>query len=229
MSEFDYLDDDDDISGVDIVGLDPDMQALVDDMMDEEGISGDDGGDEDFDLDDISGEVEIGRGRMRRRLTASAFRGLIRRRTRKAAKMGARKALSRVARSRRPAVTSSAPTNAETAILAFQRDAGKGGLIAAGAAGQVVAEPQDPFKPEALIIDEAIAPDFLITEIKIGTKPLFVNTGGVPASMFKADGVLGRLLLNKTGQVSQQLVLSVQNISTSARPFYAAMVGWSAK
>lgn len=224
MNDFDFLND---ISGVDIVGLDPDIQSLVNDMMAQEGISGD-GGELDFDLENISGEVEIGAGLNRRRISGPQLRGFIRKRTQAAAKAGMQAGARRVAASRRPAITSSAPRDAETAILAFQRDAAAGGLILAGTVGQVVAEPQRAFKPEALIVDDNIAPDFLITEIKIGTRTLFVNSGGVPASMFRADGVLGQLLLNKTGQVSQQLVISVRNLSTSDRPFYAAMVGWSA-
>ena len=220
------------IGEVDIVGMDADMQALLDDMLECEGVSGlDEDGLEDIDLSDIAGEVEIGALSL-----PMNFRKLLVSKTKAAAKAGARKGYSTgvrrtraaVSRAARPAVRESAPKNAETALLGFQRDATKGGVIAAGTSAQVVAEPQRAFKPEALIIDDSIAPDFLINEIKIGTRTLFVNSNGVPASMFRADGVLGRLLLNKTGQVSQQLVIDVTNISTSARPFYAAMVGWSA-
>lgn len=226
--EFDDIFSEDELAGVDIVGLDPDMEALVDDMLEREGIAGDDSAD--YELEDLIsgvGDVEIGR----RKISRARLNRFIMGRVRRLAKRGIRTAALRQQKQGfrgRPTVRTSAPSGAETGILAFQRDTANGGNVAAGATVEVTAEPQRAFKPEALIIDETTAPDFLVTEIKIGTKTLFVNTGGVPASMFKADGVLGRLLLNKTGQVSQQLTIRVRNISASARPFYAAMVGWSA-
>lgn len=223
------FDEFDDIGETEI-GLDADEQALVNELMADEGISGDDDeGSEDIDLDDVSGDVEIGRrGGRRRVFSSSVFRRALGKVKKRSARAGFRAGVQKARSSGRPGVRSSAPSSAETAILAFQKDASKGGLIAAGASDDISAEPQNAFKPEALIIGDEVAADFLVTEVKIGTKSLWVNTGGVPASMFRADGVLGKLLLNKTGQISQQITISVTNISTSSRPFHAAMVGWSA-
>ncbi|MCC7383920.1 MAG: hypothetical protein IT384_18905 [Deltaproteobacteria bacterium] len=112
----------------------------------------------------------------------------------------------------------------ETAYLAMFRDASNGGLIAAGVDVDIIGEPQKPFRPESLVIDDDSARDFLILDIKIGTDSLFVNSGPIPASQFTGDAILNALR-TRTGQTSQQIIIRVRNRSPGARPFYASFKG----
>jgi len=215
-----------DIGDVEIGALTADDLALARELMND--VSGIE--DEvDIDLDGV-GEVEIGAGPKRRRLSAGQFRGLLRKAASKGKQAGVAQGVALAGRSGggRPGVRTTVPDKAETALLGFVKDAANGGLVAAGATVSVEAEPQDAFKPEALIVDPNVAADFVVEDIKIGTKSLFVNTAPVPASMFTSDGLLGRMLLSKTGQVSQKITVEVRNISVSSRPFYGSMVGWRA-
>jgi hypothetical protein len=112
----------------------------------------------------------------------------------------------------------------ETAYLAMFRDASNGGLIPSGTDVDIVGEPQKPFRPEALVIDDESARDFLVLDIKIGTDSLFVNSGPIPASQFTGEAILNALR-TRTGQTSQQIIVRVRNRSVDARPFYASFKG----
>lgn len=112
----------------------------------------------------------------------------------------------------------------ETAFLSVFRDATNGVLIPAGADAEVIGEPQKPFRPEALVIDDDSARDFLILDIKIGTDSLMVNNGPIPATGFTGEAVLNALR-TRTGQTSQQISIRVRNRSADARPFYATFKG----
>jgi hypothetical protein len=116
----------------------------------------------------------------------------------------------------------------ETAYLSMFRDLSNGGFINSGQEVDVVGEPQKPFRPEALVIDDESARDFLIVDIKIGTDSFFVNSGPIPASQFTADAVLNALR-TKTGQTSQQILIRVRNRSPDPKPFYASFKGSKAK
>ena len=112
----------------------------------------------------------------------------------------------------------------ETAYLAMFRDGSNGGLVAAGADVDIIGEPQKPFRPEALVVDDESARDFLILDIKIGTDSLFVNSGPIPASQFTGEAILNALR-TRTGQTSQQIIVRVRNRAPDARPFYASFKG----
>lgn len=113
-----------------------------------------------------------------------------------------------------------------TRYLPVHRDAAiGGGLIVAGADADIVSEPQSPFKPSALVIDDESIPDFLVMALFIGSEPLFIsNTGGIPASFFRGDSILNRLNV-RTGQTAQQFTTRVRNRSADSRAFYAGYVG----
>jgi hypothetical protein len=210
-------------------GVSPDELALAQALMNS--VSGIEDEALDVDLDGV-GDVEIGAGPTKRRISSAQFKAMLQKAAVKGKTAGVAQgmALGRTsAAAARPAVRSSTPDRAESAILGFARDAANGGLVAAGATVTLEAEPQAAFKPEALIVDDNVAKDFVIEDIKIGTQTLFVNTSAVPCSMFTADGVLGKMLLEKTGQASQKITIKVRNISVSQRPFYGAMVGWKAE
>jgi hypothetical protein len=116
----------------------------------------------------------------------------------------------------------------ETAYLAIFRDATNGGLIQPGTEVDVVGEPQKPFRPEALVIDDESARDFLIVDLKIGTDSFFVNSGPIPASQFTSDAILNALR-TRTGQTSQQIIVRVRNRSPDPKPFYASFKGSKTK
>lgn len=116
----------------------------------------------------------------------------------------------------------------ETAYLSMYRDASNGGLIQPGAEVDVVGEPQKPFRPEALVIDDESLRDFLIVDIKIGTDSFFVNSGPIPASQFSADAILNALR-TRTGQTSQQITIRVRNRTPDPKAFYASFKGSKAK
>jgi hypothetical protein len=116
----------------------------------------------------------------------------------------------------------------ETAYLAMFRDQTNGGLILGNQEVDVVGEPQKPFRPEALVLDDETARDFLILDIKIGTDSFFVNSGPIPASQFTADAVLNALR-TRTGQTSQQITIRVRNRTPDNKAFYASFKGSKAK
>lgn len=188
------------------------------------------------DLDDVGAEIdivgddEIGRRpQPRRTVTPSMLRQTVRR-------QAARMANQIVAQRTAPAFPTfnAAPPVAmekklegaetETAYLSMFRDATNGGLVASGVDVDIVGEPQKPFRPEALVIDDESSRDFLILDIKIGTDSLFVNSGPIPASQFTGEAILNALR-TRTGQTSQQIIVRVRNRAPDARPFYASFKG----
>jgi hypothetical protein len=97
----------------------------------------------------------------------------------------------------------------------------------AGLPGEVVnikQSPQIAFRAERLVIPSFITPSFIIVDVKIGNRSQFVSSGAVPATVFSEVGE-GVTLRMDTAQVSQEIVISVANITTAAAFFRAAMVG----
>ncbi|MFO0722839.1 MAG: hypothetical protein U1E65_03575 [Myxococcota bacterium] len=188
------------------------------------------------DLDDVGAEIdivgddEIGRRpQPRRTVTPAMLRQTVRR---QAARMANQIVAQRAAPSF-PAFTAAPPVamekklegaETETAYLSMFRDATNGGLVASGVDVDIVGEPQKPFRPEALVIDDESSRDFLILDIKIGTDSLFVNSGPIPASQFTGEAILNALR-TRTGQTSQQIIIRVRNRAPDARPFYASFKG----
>jgi len=180
------------------------------------------------DLDDVGAEIDIvgaadSKPKARRSISASQLRGAVQR---SAMKMAGQLLQARGNARTSPVAVEKRVEGAETetAYLAIFRDASNGGLIQPGVEVDVVGEPQKPFRPEALVIDDESARDFLITDVKIGTDSLFVNSGPIPASQFTGDAVLNELR-TRTGQTSQQIIVRVRNRSTDPRPFYASFKG----
>jgi hypothetical protein len=202
----------------DEIGLDPNELALARELMDSiAGDDFDDVGEVDIIGDDID---EVGRRRPRRRrpvsrnvqrVVATAFRR------------------GQQAAGRPMPMVQQRQTGGDTIgnLLGFESAA----TIAAGATANVEAEPQKPFKPQSLIVEDATIGDFVITDLRVGTTSLFASNDGrgVPCSLFKSDGVLAKLFETFTAQTSQKITLSVKNISGSPRFFRAGMVGLAAK
>lgn len=99
------------------------------------------------------------------------------------------------------------------------------GAVAAGAIAQIVARPQNlAFKPQRIVIPSTIAPDFLITDIKVGNVSQMVQSGTLPAEAFTQNLFDGMMEMD-TVQTSQDFVLQVQNIAGAPRNFNAAVYG----
>lgn len=99
------------------------------------------------------------------------------------------------------------------------------GTVAAGSIAQITARPQNlAFKPQRIVIPATIAPDFLITDIKVGNVSQMVQSGTLPAEAF-TQGLFDGMMEMDTVQTSQDFVLQVQNIAGAPRNFNAAVYG----
>ena len=99
------------------------------------------------------------------------------------------------------------------------------GAVAAGAVVSITARPQNlAFKPQRIVIPSTIAPDFLITDIKVGNVSQVVQSSTLPAEAFTQQLFDGMMEMD-TVQTSQDFVLQVQNIAGAPRNFNAAVYG----
>jgi hypothetical protein len=89
----------------------------------------------------------------------------------------------------------------------------------------VKSNPQIPFRPERLVVPSAIAAFFVIHDVKVGNRSQFVSSGPLPAQVFAENGV-GIVMRMDTAQVSQDVVITVENTdTTTAHVFRAALIG----
>lgn len=118
-------------------------------------------------------------------------------------------------------VNPQAPTASRRLVLGMQST----GTVAAGALATITARPQNlAFKPQRIVIPATIAPDFLITDIKVGNVSQLVQSGTVPAEAFTQQLFDGQMEMD-TVNTSQDFVIQVQNTAGSARTFNAAVYG----
>ena len=99
--------------------------------------------------------------------------------------------------------------------------------IAAGASATVTQRPQVLFRPQRVVVPSAVAPNFTITDIKVGNKSQLVSSGPVPAEAF-AQTSFGVQMKMDTCQVSMDLIIEVTNISGAPDDFRAAIYGSAA-
>ena len=95
---------------------------------------------------------------------------------------------------------------------------------AAGATTVITVQPSQPFRAKAFIVDNVIAPNFQINSIQVGRQNQFVGAGSVPATAFVPNSPLANIGFD-TGQTSEQIQVSVTNISAAASTFAAMFVG----
>lgn len=161
----------------------------------------------------VAGEDEIGR---RRRMPRGQFyQNLANRRFNTVSRNGGASSLGRPV-----GVERAAPAEGRRGFLPLS----SADVIAAGNTVGIEAKVSRPFRPDALIIDDAIAEDFLITDLKLGLTPVTVGSGPIPASMFKSESRHSKLELY-TLQVNEPAVMTVQNRSTDARRFVGVLTG----
>lgn len=116
------------------------------------------------------------------------------------------------------------PTKARRLVLGMVSTS----AIAAGSLATITARPQSiAFKPQRIVIPSTIAPDFIISDVKVGNKSQLVQSGELPGEAFSPDLVDGEMEMD-TVQTSQDFVMVVQNISGASRTFRAAVYGRAA-
>jgi hypothetical protein len=80
------------------------------------------------------------------------------------------------------------------------------------------------FRPDRLVVPASLADSFVINDIKVGKNSQMVNGVAIPAAAFSNTAVGVRLKMD-TAQISQDVLLSVTNISAAAARFIAALIG----
>lgn len=100
--------------------------------------------------------------------------------------------------------------------------------IAAGVAGNATSTPQELFRPTKFTVPASVAPNFLLTDLRIGVKSQFVSVDPIPCEALQeaADGM--RLKL-ETAQVNNTVVANVTNIGAAALFFRACVHGTVAR
>jgi len=96
--------------------------------------------------------------------------------------------------------------------------------IAPGASATLTQRPQIIFRPERIVIPASVAAFFQILDIKVGKNSQFVSAGALPAATF-SESAFGVRLKMDTVQISQDLILFVQNIDVAGHRFLASMIG----
>jgi hypothetical protein len=85
-------------------------------------------------------------------------------------------------------------------------------------------QPQVIFRPERIVIPSNIAPDFLITDIKVGKNSQLVSPGAIPSVVF-VENAFGVRLKMDTAQIAQFITISVTNQNGQSRNFQGAIIG----
>jgi hypothetical protein len=96
--------------------------------------------------------------------------------------------------------------------------------VTGNSSANINVQPQVIFRPERLVVPSNIAPDFLITDIKVGKNSQLVSTGALPAVMFTEQAFGVRLKMD-TAQISMFVTISVTNQNPQARNFQGGLVG----
>lgn len=98
--------------------------------------------------------------------------------------------------------------------------------VAAAGSATITKQPQTIFRPNRFVVPQAIAPSFLIDDIKVGKNSQFIAAGAIPAESMSQQAFSVELQFD-TAAVSQQVVITVSNISLSGSRFTATMFGTS--
>ena len=123
-----------------------------------------------------------------------------------------------------PPVTQLDPTQLREFTIGFDSGAV---LIPAGGFANVSTTLQLPFRGKRLIVSPLIASSFLIQEIRVGVTPQAAAVGVIPADTYVPESLVPLSL--DTGQVGQQITISVINRSGGALRFLASITGDTAR
>jgi hypothetical protein len=123
-----------------------------------------------------------------------------------------------------PPVTQLDPTQLREFTIGFDSGAV---LIPPGGFANVSTTLQLPFRGKRLIVSPLIASSFLIQEIRVGVTPQAAAVGVIPADTYVPESLVPLSL--DTGQVGQQITISVINRSGGALRFLASITGDTAR
>jgi hypothetical protein len=98
------------------------------------------------------------------------------------------------------------------------------GLIAPGDTAIIISRPQVIFRGERLSVPSDVAGDFTIDDVKVGKDSQFCAEGPIPARCLQ-ENAWGIQFQLDTAQISQNLQLTVTNISGTSRTFRAMLLG----
>ena len=96
--------------------------------------------------------------------------------------------------------------------------------VVAGAAAVISLLPVQPFRATQLRLDPVAAPNFQITDIKVGRKSQLLGAGAIPATAFSALNPDCRVSFD-TAQTSEPLVITVVNVSGAAARLTGVLLG----
>lgn len=97
--------------------------------------------------------------------------------------------------------------------------------IAAGAAAAITVRPQVPYRVQRFVVPSDIAGSFTIGDIRIGKNSQFCSADAIPARAFQEDAASGIEFGFDTAQVSQDISITVNNISLAQQVFRAVFFG----
>jgi hypothetical protein len=230
---YDLLGADDILAGLDVLGDDDDLAGTL--------LSGDDYGDDDSGLEDIlAGAILAGAAPSTALAKAANGQAAAKKylAMQAAKKQLALKGATRdLAMRNAQAVVPRDYTRGRKLVIGVGTDpndlptpvapAGGPTMVAAHTAKTFQVQPQIPFKPDRFWAASAIAPNFVITDIKVGQQSMFAASSAVPAQMFAENSVDSPVNFD-TAQISQQLIVAVMNISNATSAFFASFRGYSA-
>jgi hypothetical protein len=98
------------------------------------------------------------------------------------------------------------------------------GTVLPGAQAIIISRPQVIFRGERLSVPSDVAGDFTIDDVKVGKDSQFCAEGPIPARSLQ-ENAWGVHFQLDTAQISQNIQLTVTNISGTARTFRAMLLG----
>jgi hypothetical protein len=110
--------------------------------------------------------------------------------------------------------------------IGFDSEPLAAGGIAAGAALDIPAEPQEQFVGLELIVPSTLAPFFNINSITVGRIPQAIAAGAVGATVFSEVSFRAHLELDPANR-GTNITINVTNTDAVARRFTAALIGKS--
>ncbi|MHB2027565.1 MAG: hypothetical protein ACYCPT_01955 [Acidimicrobiales bacterium] len=113
------------------------------------------------------------------------------------------------------------PTGKQVVFLGFGPS-----TINGGATFVFEGRPQRIFRGERLTVPSAIANNFQINDLKVGTDSMNVGTGPIPASIFSELGMLVALEI-ETASPGIEILFSITNNAAGPQQFFSGLLGTS--
>lgn len=99
-------------------------------------------------------------------------------------------------------------------------------LVAPGAILTIITSPQIVFRPERFVVPSDIAGLFSLVDLKVGKNSQLASQNEIPCRTFDERSV-GVALKCDTAQISQQISVTVRNVSGAPATFTGTLIGES--